>query len=146
IINGWQSYGMFNRQPGIGGNITWCPNENIKMLTNDYYGADAAGVPSRKRFHTDNSLLMRYFNLPKSKGISKMAFSLTADLGFEKGGGVNGFKKGDSIQGPAQYFASVMFYNRVWFAKNKLAWTLGGGYMQNPGRYLVLYPTGDASP
>ncbi|MBS1636986.1 MAG: porin [Bacteroidetes bacterium] len=146
IINGWQSYGMFNKQPGIGGNITWCPNENVKMLTNDYYGADAAGIPSRKRFHSDNSLLVRYFNRPKSRGISKMAFSLTADLGFEKGGGVNGFRDGDSVQGPAQYFGSVMFYNRVWFAKNKFAWTFGGGYMSNPGRYLVLYPTGQASP
>jgi len=146
IINGWQSYGMFNKQPGVGGNITWCPNENIKMLTNDYYGADAAGIPARKRFHSDNSLLVRYFNRPKSRGISKMAFSLTGDFGFEKGGGVNGVKEGNTAQGPAQYFASVMFYNRVWFAKNHFAWTLGGGYMNNPGRYLVLYPTGQASP
>jgi hypothetical protein len=75
-----------------------------------------------------------------------MAFSLTGDIGFEKGGGVNGFKSGDSIQGPAQYFASAMFYNRIWFANNKLAVTFGGGYMSNPGRYLVLYPTGQASP
>lgn len=146
IINGWQSYGMYNKQPGVGGNITWCPNENVKLLTNDYYGADAAGIPSRKRFHSDNSILVRYFNRPKSRGISKVAFSLTCDFGFEKGGGVNGIKDGDSIQGPAQYFASVMFYNRMWFAKNKLAWTIGGGYMNNPGRYLVLYPTGQASP
>jgi len=146
IINGWQSYGMYNQQPGFGGNITWCPNENIKMLTNNYYGADAALIPNRKRFHSDNSLLVRYFNRPKSKGISKMAFSLTGDFGSEKGGGVNGFKDGDSIQGPAQYFASVMFYNRIWFAKNHFAWTFGGGYMNNPGRYLVLYPTGQASP
>ena len=152
IINGWQSYGMFNKQPGLGGNITWCPNENIKMLTNDYYGADAALVPGRKRFHSDNSLLVRYLNRPKSRGISKMAFSLTADLGFEKGPGsaygapVNGFKNGDAAHGPAQYFGSVMFYNRMWFAKNKFAWTWGGGYMNNPGRYLVLYPTGQASP
>lgn len=146
IVNGWQSYGMFNQQPGFGGNITWCPNENIKMLTNNYYGADAALIPSRKRFHSDNSLLVRYFNRPKSKGISKMAFSLTGDFGSEKGGGVNGFKDGDSIQGPAQYFASVMFYNRIWFAKNHFAWTVGGGYMNNPGRYLVLYPAGQASP
>lgn len=145
IINGWQSYGMFNKQPGVGGNITWCPNENVKMLTNDYYGADAAGIPNRKRFHTDNSLLVRYFKSPKSKGISQMAFSLTGDFGFEKGGGVNGLKD-DSIKGPAQYFASLMFYNRIWFAKNKLAWTFGGGYMSNPGRYLVLYPAGQANP
>lgn len=146
LINGWQSYGMFNQQPSVGGNITWCPNENIKLLTNNYYGADAALIPKRKRFHSDNSFLARYYHRPKSKGISQMAFSFTGDIGFEKGGGVNGFKDGDSLQGPAQYFASLMFYNRIWFAKNKFAFTFGGGYMSNPGRYLVLYPTGQASP
>ena len=146
IINGWQSYGMFNKQPGVGGNITWCPTENIKMLTNNYYGADAALIPNRKRFHSDNSLLVRYYKNKKSKGVSQMAFSLTGDFGFEKGGGVNGLKTGDSLHGPAQYFASLMFYNRIWFYKNKFAFTFGGGVMQNPGRYLVLYPTGQASP
>jgi hypothetical protein len=146
IINGWQSYGRFNSMPGFGGNITWTPNSSIKLITNNYYGTDAAGLPDRKRFHSDNSVLVRYFNRPASKGISKAAFSVTADVGFEKGGGVNGFKNGDSIQGPAQYFASCMFYNRLWFAKGKIAWTIGGGLMTNPGRYLVLYPTGEASP
>ncbi|MCW3083610.1 MAG: hypothetical protein JWP12_976 [Bacteroidetes bacterium] len=144
-INGWQSYGMFNEMPGLGGNITWCPNENVKLLTNDYWGSDAAGLPGRHRFHSDNSLLVRYYHNKGSKGISQMAFSLTGDIGFEKGDGVNGFTT-DSVKGPAQYFASAMFYNRIWFHKNKFAWTFGGGYMSNPGRYLVLYPTGDASP
>lgn len=146
LINGWQSYGKFNSMPGFGGNITWCPNEAVKLLTNDYYGADAANIPDRKRFHSDNSLQVRYYNKPESKGISRMAFSLTGDLGFEKGGGVNGFSNADTAKGPAQYFASAMFYNRVWFYKNKFAWTFGGGLMTNPGRYLVLYPTGQASP
>lgn len=144
LINGWQSYGKFNSMPGFGGNITWCPNSNIKLLTNNYYGTDAAGIPDRKRFHSDNSLLVRYFNRPESKRISRMAFSLTGDFGFEKGGGVVGFN-GDSIT-PEQNFLSAMFYNRIWFAKNKFAWTIGGGVMSNPGRYLVLYPTGQASP
>jgi Putative beta-barrel porin-2, OmpL-like. bbp2 len=146
IINGWQSYGRFNKMPGIGGNITWMPNSNIKLLTNNYYGTDAAGIPQRKRVHSDNSFLLRYYNNTVSSGINKAAFSLTGDIGFEKGGGVNGFKDGDAIKGPAQYFASIMFYNRLWFAKNKMAWTVGGGMMTNPGRYLVLYPTGQASP
>ncbi|KAA5533792.1 porin [Taibaiella lutea] len=146
LINGWQSYGKFNSMPGFGGNITWVPKSNVKLLTNDYYGTDAANIPQRKRFHSDNSLLVRYYNKPESNGISRMAFSLTGDIGFEKGGGVNGFSNGDSSKGPAQYFASAMFYNRIWFAKNKIAWTVGGGVMTNPGRYLVLYPTGQASP
>lgn len=144
IINGWQSYGKFNAMPGLGANITWCPNENLKLLTNDYYGTDAAMIPDRKRFHSDNSLLMRYYKRPQSKGISQMAFSLTGDLGFEKGGGVNAFK--GNAASPSQYFLSAMCYNRIWFSKNRFAWTVGGGIMTNPGRYLVLYPTGDASP
>jgi len=146
VINGWQSYGKFNQMPGVGGNITWTPNSDIKLLTNNYYGTDAAGIPKRKRFHSDNSVLVRYLNKPNAKRVSRMACSLTADIGFEKGGGVNGFNNNDSLKGPAQYFVSVMFYNRVWFAKNKFAWTIGGGLMSNPGRYLVLYPTGQASP
>ena len=146
IINGWQSYGKFNSMPGLGMNITWNPSSSFKLLTNDYYGEDAGGLPQRKRFHSDNSLLLRYYNNPASKGVSRMAFTLTGDIGFEKGGGVNGFSNGDSAKGPAQYFLSAMLYHRIWFARNKFAWTVGGGLMSNPGRYLVLYPTGQASP
>jgi hypothetical protein len=147
IINGWQSYGTFNDMPGFGGNITWCPNENIKLLTNDYYGSDDALLVGRHRFHSDNSFLVRYYHAPKSKkGITQAAFSLTGDIGYEKGQGVNGFNNSDSLtKGPAQYFLSGMFYNRLWFAHGKLAWCIGGGVMTNPGRYLVLVPTGDAS-
>jgi len=147
-VNGWQSYGSFNDMPGFGGNITWMPNENVKLLTNDYYGSDAAGLYGRHRFHSDNSFLVRYFHRPKSsKGITQMAFSLTGDIGDEKGDGVNGFNgfKDSSSSGYAQYFASAMFYNRIWFAHGKLAWLFGGGVMTNPGRYLVLEPTGQAS-
>ena len=144
LINGWQSYGSFNKMPGFGGNITWCPNEAVKLLTNDYYGTDAAGLPNRMRFHSDNSLLVRYYNQPKAKGVSRMAFSSTFDIGFEKGDGVGGFSGTDT--NPAQYFMSGMVYNRIWFNKNQFAWTIGGGIMTNPGRYLVLLPTGDASP
>jgi hypothetical protein len=145
LINGWQSYATFNDMPGFGGNITWCPNENIKLLTNDYYGSDAAGLFGRHRFHSDNSLSVRYFHKPKTgKGVTQMAFSLTGDIGDESGDGVNGFTT-SATAGPAQYFASAMFYNRIWFCHGKLAWMFGGGIMNNPGRYLVLEPTGQAS-
>ncbi|MBN8719929.1 MAG: porin [Sediminibacterium magnilacihabitans] len=144
IINGWQSYGKFNSMPGFGFNFTWIPNDYMKLLTNNYYGTDAGGIPGRKRFHSDNSWLVRYYNRPNSSGISKMAFSLTGDLGFETGAGVKAF--GGDANTPSQNFLSAMFYNRTWFAKNKFAWTIGGGVMTNPGRYLVLYPTGQASP
>ena len=146
IINGWQSYGMFNQLPGLGCNITYIPKENIKMLTNDYWGTDAAGLIGRHRFHSDNSFFLRYFNRRESKGVSRMAFTVTGDIGFEKGGGVNGFNNTDPLNNPAQYFMSAMAYNKIWFCKNHLGWYAGGGWMKNPGRYLVLAPTGDASP
>ena len=151
IINGWQSYGSFNALPGLGCNITWCPKESIKLLTNDYWGTDAAGLLGRHRFHSDNSFLYRYYNHPASKGISRMAFSSTFDIGFEKGDGVNAFTNDTAAnspthKGPAQYFVSWMVYNKIWFAKNHLGLYMGGGWMTNPGRYLVLAPTGDASP
>ncbi len=146
IINGWQSYGKFNSMPGLGGSITYMSsNSNFKFITNDYYGTDAAGIPGRTRVHSDNSVLYRYYNNPGAKGITRMAFSLTGDIGWESGGGVSGFNDSDPAN-PAQYFTSAMFYNRIWFAQNRFAWTVGGGVMKNPGRYLVLYPTGQASP
>jgi len=145
IINGWQSYGMYNQLPGLGANITWCPKESIKLLTNDYWGTDAATLIGRHRFHSDNSFLLRYYQGSKTRGINRAAFSATADIGFEKGDGVNGFNNSDPSN-PAQYFMSAMVYNHIWFAKNKLGWYIGGGWMKNPGRYLVLAPTGDASP
>lgn len=145
IINGWQSYGKFNTMPGLGANITWMPHEGLKLLTNDYFGTDAAGIKDRKRFHSDNSFLFRYANRRRHRGVSRAAFSLTVDVGCEWGDGkVSGFR--DQGGAKAQYFLSAMAYHRLWFHHNRYAWTIGGGWMDNPGRYLVLYPTGQASP
>ena len=33
-----------------------------------------------------------------------------------------------------------MVYNRFWFAQDRYGLTLGGGQINNPGRYLVLLP------
>lgn len=145
IINGWQSYGKFNSMPGFGGNVTYMSDDgNWKVLTNNYYGTDVAGIPDRIRFHSDNSILHRYLSNTIAGLVDMMACSLTFDLGFEKGGGVNGFSNIDP-QKPAQYFISCMMYNRMWFLKKSFAWTIGGGWMKNPGRYLVLSPPGQSS-
>ena len=37
-------------------------------------------------------------------------------------------------------FAGWMSYLRFWWDKNLWAMTLGGGEMNNPGRYLTLLP------
>ena len=41
---------------------------------------------------------------------------------------------------PKQAFLGYMFYNRLWFKKDLYGLTIGGGQMNNPGRYLVLLP------
>lgn len=143
LVNGWQSYAKSNNAPGIGVEFLTRPNESLSLVSNNYYGHDAAGVPPRMRFHTDNSIQVRYYNAPSSSGISKAAFCLTQDIGFERGAGVSGFS---NDEGPRQYFISGMIYHRLWFANDHVGWTIGGGYINNPGRYLVLAPTGDASP
>ncbi len=140
LINGWQTYGMFNEAPGIGVQAQWRPKEWAQVLISAYGGYDTPNTPERFRFHSDNSLVLRYRNTGNGF-VPKAAFSLTADFGFEDGGGVQPFN-GDSLK-PAQNFFSLMAYHRLWLGKKQhWAWTIGGGYINNPGRYLALLPTG----
>jgi len=138
LINGWQSYGRFNHRPGIGGQILWRPNGWFSFVGNQYLlGEDTLGVPGRVRYHTDDSIQVKYYDKP-GKMLDRMAFSLTGDMGCEHGGGVS--CAGDSAKGPKQSFLGYMIYNRFWFHKDFYAFTVGGGQINNPGRYLVLLP------
>jgi hypothetical protein len=138
IINGWQSYAKFNGHRGFGGQILYRPYEWLSLVSNNYgNGTDDLGVPGRSRIHTDDSIEVRYFNKPKSTGIDKMAFSITADAGCEYGQGVTCH---GGAGGPKQSFLGWMAYDRTWWGKDKYAITVGGGMMNNPGRYLTLLP------
>jgi len=138
FVNGWQSYGRFNNRPGIGAQILWRPNGWLSVLGNQYaFGEDTLGVQHRVRYHTDDSIEIKYYDHPDST-LDKMAFSVTGDMGCEHGGGVS--CAGDSAKGPKQSFLGYMFYNRFWFDHDRYGITLGGGAINNPGRYLVLLP------
>ncbi|HEY1874735.1 MAG TPA: TonB-dependent receptor [Steroidobacteraceae bacterium] len=163
LINGWQSYAKFNSHPGFGGQILWIPNDSFKLVFNTYtIGQDnlasGSGYPANgghpnapigqpnpggtyvnyanvTRYHEDDSLLWKYYDAKESSAVSKMAMSLTVDLGCESGGGVH------CSSGPNKAnFFGAMLYNRMWFDHNVYAVTLGGGFMNNPGRYLALVP------
>lgn len=137
LINGWQSYGKFNGAPGVGGQVMWRPNGAIAITLNNYWGTDTPGNPDRKRFHTDNSVQIKYRDAPAS-AVSKAAFTVTIDAGCEHGGGVS--CRGGDAGSPSQYFLGVMAYHRLWLARDRFAVTIGGGAIDNPGRYLVLMP------
>jgi Putative beta-barrel porin-2, OmpL-like. bbp2 len=138
FTNGWQSYGRFNSRPGLGFQILWRPNGWLSVLGNQYaLGEDALNTPGRVRYHTDDSIEVKYYD-NKERFLDKAAFSLTGDMGCEHGGGVS--CAGNSAKGPKQSFLGYMFYNRLWFDNDKYGLTLGGGQINNPGRYLVLLP------
>ena len=138
FTNGWQSYGRFNGRPGFGMQILWRPNGWLSVLGNQYaLGEEALGVSGRIRYHSDDSIEIKYLDRPENL-LSKAAFSLTGDIGCEHGGGVSCW--GNSAKGPKQDFLGFMLYNRFWFDHDRYGLTLGGGKINNPGRYLVLLP------
>jgi hypothetical protein len=158
IINGWQSYASANSRKGLGGQIKWTPRPWINVISNNYgLGHDDLYIPNRGRIHTDNSVEIKYYDHPE-RFLDKLAFSFTGDMGCEFGpstatlAGVSCFRNKRDPLGPVsanfpkggvdpkQSFIGYMFYNRTWFKKDKYGLTLGGGQINNPGRYLVLDP------
>jgi Putative beta-barrel porin-2, OmpL-like. bbp2 len=144
IINGWQSYARPNGRLGLGGQILWRPTPWLSIISNNYgVGADAVGIPNRTRYHTDDSVEVKYYDHPEHF-LDKMAFSFTADAGCESGGGANCTTNKKDAAGNIiaykQSFLGFMLYNRWWLHKDRYAFTLGGGKINNPGRYLVLLP------
>ncbi len=152
FINGWQSYARFGTKPGLGGQIKWTPTNNINIIANNYgYGEDDYGIHGRTRFHTDDSFELRYYDHP-DRMLDRMAFSVTADAGCESGTGVACTGSANhKIFTPAtsttpaiyyqkQSFLGAMAYNRWWLDKDTFGLTVGGGFINNPGRYLVLLP------
>jgi hypothetical protein len=138
FINGWQSYGSANHRPGLGGQIKWTPKPWLNIISNNYgLGEDDLFIRGRSRIHTDNSIEVKYYDKPE-KTLDKMAFSLTGDLGCEYGSGVSCY--GNHKGGPKQSFVGYMVYNRFWFHRDLFGLTIGGGQINNPGRYLVLVP------
>jgi hypothetical protein len=119
LINGWQSYAKFNSHPGFGGQILWIPNDSFKLVFNTYsIGQDnlatGSGIPNNggnpnaaigapnpnapyinyanvTRVHEDDSIVWKYYDARGSggAGVSKMATSVTWDIGCEYGGGVH---------------------------------------------------------
>jgi hypothetical protein len=162
FINGWQSYARYNGKPGLGGQILWRPKSYLDFVWNNYgLGEDDAGYPGRSRIHADYSAQVKVYDRP-TKPLDKIAFTVTGDLGCEYGGGAasgpysptgaspetgsastysGGVNCHNAKNGrPKQEFVGWMLYNRYWFKHDLYALTLGGGQMNNPGRYLTLLP------
>ena len=144
FINGWQSYARYGSRPGLGGQILYRPNPWLSLVFNNYgMGEDTLGLNGgRSRIHTDDSIEVKYYDHPE-RTMDKMAFTFTADIGCEYGSGAACFgnkKTNGQITAYKQVMDGWMLYNRWWFKKDLYAITLGGGVLDNPGRYLTLLP------
>jgi hypothetical protein len=167
IINGWQSYARYNGKPGLGGQILYRPTPWLDLVWNNYglgeddAGEQQSGAPTRSRIHADYSAQIKFYDNPHAT-MDKIAFTVTGDAGCEYGGGPSsgpynpqglspemgssstysgGVNCHNSANGkPKQMFIGTMAYLRLWFKKDIWAVTLGGGLMNNPGRYLTLLP------
>jgi Putative beta-barrel porin-2, OmpL-like. bbp2/Carboxypeptidase regulatory-like domain len=130
-----------NSNNGAGTMDTACQPQNggnPSAAAGSYVGAGPpVNYSNVTRVHEDDSLLYKYYDAHGlgGAGVSKMAFSLTWDFGCEYGGGVH------CTKGPnKEEFLGVMLYNRTWLHNDQYAVTVGGGFMNNPGRYLALTP------
>jgi len=92
---------MFNEAPGLGMQVLWRPNGSVSILANHYWGKDTLGNPDRKRFHSDDSIQVKYHDKPDDF-LSKAGFTFTFDYGCESGGGVS--CSGGSPEAPSQFF------------------------------------------
>jgi hypothetical protein len=138
IINGWQSYARYNGNPGLGGQILWRPKPWFSAVFNNYgNGTDTLGNPYATRIHTDDSFEVRELNKPDNF-LDMAAMSFTADAGCQYGGGMNCFN--DKNNGFKTDMLGWMLYQRLQFHHDLYGFTFGGGYLNNPGRYLTLLP------
>lgn len=134
LVNGWQSYGKFNQAPGVGLQFVYKPTGALTIVGNQYFGTDTLGIADRLRIHSDDSIMVKYYE-KKGGVLSRAAASLTVDAGCEWGG-----KDAAEVNCGSQFFLGAMAYQRVWLAANRVGLTVGGGAITNPGRYLVLIP------
>jgi hypothetical protein len=136
LVNGWQSYARSNTYPGIGGQVRYTPTGELILILNQYLvGADVVGAPDRHRFHTDDSVQVKWYE-DQTGFVTRLASTLTIDAGCDYGGGAS-CRTGTSN---ATLFLGFMAYTRAWFDHDRFAVTVGGGAIDNPGRYLVLLP------
>lgn len=138
LMNGWQTYGKYNLAPSTGMQLRWIPTEAVSLASNFYLGTDTQGIDDRIRFHNDHSLMVRYFNAPKSSFLSKAAASVNNHIGFEAGGQD---ATGKDLPSPGHaHMVGTALSNRFWFAHDQLAFSIRGELFSNPARYLSQYP------
>ena len=163
LINGWQTYGKFNEMPGFGAQLSSGPPSGSRCCRTITWVGTRRTTPGECGSTATTACSSDTTTTRRAESSRKEAFSVTVRHGrrarrrrhavwrppySHTDNPANACRRRHerNTRAPASMFASWMPYNRLWFFDGALAWTVGGGMMHNPGRYLVLAPTGQASP
>ena len=135
LVNGWQTYAKYHEGFGQVLSINYRPTQNWVFDADIYWGHDNKEINLR-RFHHDHTIQFQYINKENKKGISKAAISINNHYGNQT------IRPGfiSIPETPNYMFIGTNVANRIWFNKNTWAATIRGGYISNPGRYLVMPP------
>jgi len=142
-------------KPGLGGRFCGVQRPGSLGLQQLRHGrrftlGNGNGQFGRSRIHTDDSIEVKYYDgrrtfstrwhsrLRETWDASMAAREQALAPGQTIINNVNCFH--DTPTSHKQTFAGWMAYNRFWFKKDTYGVTVGGGAMNNPGRYLTLLP------
>ena len=88
--------------------------------------------------HTDDSVEIKYYDHPLRRGST--GWLSPSRVMWDANSATALAATRDKAGGPKQSFLGFMLYDRTWFKRDLYGLTLGGGKINNPGRYLVLLP------
>ena len=138
LINGWQSYGKFNEAPGVGVQILWRPTgvgvDPVQQLLRHRHARQPGPQAHPHRRQHPGEVLRQ-----AGRGAQQGRVLAHVDAGCEYGGGVE-LRQAAAADAPAQTSSASWSTTALWFDKDLFALTVGGGAINNPGRYLVLMP------
>ncbi len=143
LVNGWQTFGQWHEGRAGGYYLNWRPKEWLSLVNCFYVGQEVMGDPESLRPYTDNNVQIRYYKGGK-RSVRTAAFSLTADLGYERRGNApNGWMGGLSLAHRVawtKWLATTVrgdvFYDTRASVIQKLP--LGDPYaLASPGPYLL---------
>jgi len=133
IITDGSRYGMFNEQPGLGLQVLYrrpAPSRYSAIRTS----AQTSSVTRALRFHSDDSIQIKYLDDKSSGRLPRGHSSFTFDIGAGTAAAyMRGRERRPDAGVPRRHGLQPPLVRRRQVRHHD-----GGGAMTNPGRYLVL--------
>ena len=141
LINGWQSYGKFNSKPGRRRADPVAP-ERLRLdplATSTASARTRSGNPDRMRFHTDDSIEVKYYDQPEQRSSTRRR-SRSPSTPAARAAAASSCAERHSPARRRSTSSASWPTTASGSTSDQFGLTVGGGAINNPGRYLVLLP------